>query len=90
MPTVRVPTLYKYYLEGQTEVPLQGQTVAEVLHALVQQYPKIHTHLFDGQGKIRRHINLFVNADNIRTLRGNETPVKEEDIIKVLPSITGG
>jgi molybdopterin converting factor small subunit len=39
---------------------------------------------------VRRHINLFVNADNIRDLQGLGTPVGENDIVKVLPSVTGG
>lgn len=90
MPTVRVPALYKYYLEGQVEVSLAGQTVSEVLEALVREYPKIQTHIFDSQGKVRRHINLFVNTESIRTLQGDQTPVNKEDIIKVLPSVTGG
>jgi len=90
MPTLRVPALLKYYLNDQTEVMLEGQTVGDILRELSAQYPKIHTHIFDNKGQVRRHINLFVNADNIRDLQGLGTPVSEEDIIKILPSITGG
>ncbi len=90
MPTLRVPALLKYYLNQQTEVSLPGATVGEVLLELVQQYPKIQTHLFDNAGKVRRHINLFINTENIRDLNGLDTVLKEEDVIKVLPSVTGG
>lgn len=90
MPTLRVPTLLKYYLNGQTEVTVSGQTVAEALSELARQYPAIQPHLFDSSGKARRHINLFVNADNIRDLNGLETAVRESDIVKILPAVTGG
>lgn len=90
MPTLRVPALLKYYLNGQTQVTIQGQTVAETLADLTRQYPAIQPHLFDSGGKVRRHINLFVNADNIRDLNGLETAVAESDIVKILPSVTGG
>jgi sulfur-carrier protein len=90
MPTLRVPTLLKYYLENQTEIRLEGQSVAAVLVDLSQKFPKIHGHIFDPKGQVRRHINLFVNADNIRDLNGLDTPVGEEDIVKILPSVTGG
>jgi sulfur-carrier protein len=90
MPVVRVPSLFKYYLEGQTEIHLPGQTVSETLQALAREFPKIGTHLFDSKGQVRRHINLFVNADNIRDLKGLETPVGEQDVVKVVPSVTGG
>jgi molybdopterin converting factor small subunit len=87
---LRVPTLLKYYLNNQTEVTVSGQTVAETLEDLIRQFPVIQTHLFDNSGKVRRHINLFVNADNIRDLNGLETKVGANDIVKVLPSVTGG
>ncbi len=90
MPTLRVPTLLKYYLDNQTEVTLTGATVADVLAQLVAAHPKIHTHIFDSSGNVRRHINLFVNADNIRDLNGLQTPVGADDVVKVLPSVTGG
>ncbi len=90
MPTLRVPALLKYYLNQQTEVTLTGTTVAAVLDSLVSQYPVIQAHIFDSSGKVRRHINLFVNTENIRNLAGLETPVTDQDVIKVLPSVTGG
>jgi molybdopterin converting factor small subunit len=90
MPILRVPALLKYYLNDQTEVTLTGMTVAEVLGDLIKRYPVIQSHLYDSSGKVRRHINLFVNQDNIRDLNGLETPVSESDVVKVLPSVTGG
>lgn len=90
MPTLRVPALLKYYIDNQTEVRLEGQTVTEVLDNLSEKFPKIHSHIFDNSGQVRRHINLFVNADNIRDLNGLDTPVGEDDIVKILPSVTGG
>lgn len=90
MPALRVPALLKYYLENQTETHPEGLTVGEVLNDLSRKYPKIHSHIFDTKGQVRRHINLFVNADNIRDLDGLETAVKETDVIKILPSVTGG
>jgi molybdopterin converting factor small subunit len=57
---------------------------------LAREFPKIQTHLFDSKGQVRRHINLFVNADNIRDLNGLETTIGEQDVIKILPSVTGG
>jgi MoaD family protein len=90
MPLLRVPSLLKYYLENQTEVSLTGETVGDVLRDLTKKYPQIQSHLFDSHGQIRRHINLFVNADNLRELKGLGTPVGETDIVKIVPSVTGG
>jgi MoaD family protein len=90
MPTLRLPALLKYYLDNQIETRLDGRTVGEVLRDLSQKHRKIHSHIFDSSGQVRRHINIFVNADNIRDLNGLETPVGENDVVKILPSVTGG
>jgi len=90
MPTLRVPALLTYYLDQQTELPLTGATVAAALRDLTARHPKIQPHLFDSAGNLRRHINLFVNAENIRTLNGLETSLGENDILKIVPSVTGG
>ncbi|HEY3311398.1 MAG TPA: ubiquitin-like small modifier protein 1 [Anaerolineales bacterium] len=90
MPTLRIPTLMKYYVAGQTEVPLQGTSVVAILDDLVERYPAIKTQLFDSKGNLRRHINLFINDTNINDLTGLETAVKDGDRLILLPSISGG
>ena len=79
-----------YYVNGQTEVPVQGATVAAVLNDLVERYPSIKTQILNKDGDLRRHVNLFVNEANIKDLQGLETPVQETDRIILLPSISGG
>lgn len=90
MPFLRVPALLNYYLDQQSELPLTGPTVGAALRNLTERHPKIAPHLFDSAGNLRRHINLFVNAENIRALKGLETPLGENDILKIVPSISGG
>jgi molybdopterin converting factor small subunit len=90
MPRLRVPALLKYYLQDQTELPLEGETVQEALQHLTSQYPQMTPHLFDPAGRLRRHINIFLNQENIRTLQGLQTPLRPEDTLKIVPSVTGG
>lgn len=90
MPTLRVPALMKYYLDQHSELPLTGNTVAAALRDLTERHPAIAPQLFDRAGNLRRHINLFINAENIRNLKGLETPLGENDILKIVPAVTGG
>jgi len=39
---------------------------------------------------IRRFVNIFVNDEDVRFLREKETPVKEADVISIVPAIAGG
>jgi adenylyltransferase/sulfurtransferase len=90
MPALRVPALMKTYLNNETEVQLQGGTIAEVLSDLTIRYPAIKPHILDRDGALRRYVNLFVNSTNIKDLNGLQTPIQVNDKIILLPSISGG
>ena len=69
---------------GRGEHELEGGTVIEQLRAL--ELRQISGWILDERGRIRRHINVFVNGE-----RGDETtPARSGDRIEVVPAITGG
>ncbi|MFN3742409.1 MAG: ubiquitin-like small modifier protein 1 [Anaerolineales bacterium] len=90
MPTIKIPTPLRYYTNNQAEVTVHGRTVAEAMNDLIQQYPSLRTHLYNGDGALRPFVNLFLNKTNIRDLQGLETPLDENDQILLIPSIAGG
>jgi molybdopterin synthase sulfur carrier subunit len=63
-----------------------GGTVQEVLAQLEQAHPPIAGWVLDEQGRIREHVNVFVNG----TQGEGRTPVTPDDRVHVLPAITGG
>jgi len=90
MPTLTLPALMKYYVNDLSEVQITGSTVSQAINDLTSQYPAIKPHIIDNQGRLRRHVNLFVNKENINDLNGLDTSIEESDIIILMPSITGG
>lgn len=71
---------------GRAEQELDGATVIELLRALELGHPDLSGWIVDERGRIRRHINVFVNGE-----RGDEaTAVRSGDRIEVVPAITGG
>jgi molybdopterin synthase sulfur carrier subunit len=90
MPVLKVTPLMRYYTDNHAESPVDGGTVIEALKDAVEKYPALKVHVFDSEGKLRRHINVFVNDENIRDLKGLETELKEDDRITLLASISGG
>jgi len=65
---------------------LDGRTVREVLHALERSYPAVAGWILDERGRIREHVNVFVNGEHGE----EETSVVETDRLQILPAITGG
>ncbi len=90
MPIVRFPALMKYYVDNQSEFFVDGSTVAEVLDNILLRYPTLKTHLFDSNGNLRRHFNIFVNGVHLRDLSGMETDLKEDDKVILMASAAGG
>ena len=90
MPMVRFPAAMKYYADNQSEIRVDGSTVAEAVEAVIARYPALKFHLLDSNGNLRRHFNLFLNGEHIRDLNGMETPLKENDQLIVMASAAGG
>ncbi|HQV63778.1 MAG TPA: MoaD/ThiS family protein [Anaerolineales bacterium] len=80
----------KYYVDNQSEFSVDGSTVAEVLDNILLRYPTLKKHLFDSNGNLRRHFNIFVNGVHLRDLSGMETDLKEDDKVILMASAAGG
>ena len=65
---------------------IDGATVRDVLAELERAHPPIAGWVLDEQGRIREHVNVFVNG----TAGDERTPVGDADQLHVLPAITGG
>jgi molybdopterin converting factor small subunit len=83
---VRLRGQLKKLAGDQGEHELAGANVADLLRALEREQPALSGWILDERGRIRRHINVFVNADQAR----EEDPVAGGDVVDVLPAISGG
>jgi sulfur-carrier protein len=90
MTTLKIPTPLRQYTNGQTEVTVAGSDVAAAMRNLVEQYPTLEQHIYNGNHEMRAFVNLFLGEDNIRDLQGLETPLSEGDTLRIIPSIAGG
>ena len=87
---VRIPTPLQKITNNQAEVETKGSTVAEVIASLNTQFPSLKERLCDDTGKLRRFVNVFVNDEDIRFLKGDQTPIKDGDELSIIPAIAGG
>jgi len=90
MATVYVPTPLRRLTGGQSKVEATGQDIAAVFQAMDEQFPGVSEKLLDEDGHVKRFINVFLNDDEIRSLQGMSTPVKESDRVSIVPAMAGG
>ena len=87
---IEIPSALKQYVNNQDEVEVDGSSVEEVLNSLCIQFTELKPNLFDGDGKVRNFINVYLNDDDIRYADGMKSVVKDGDSIQIVPSISGG
>ena len=75
----------------EMSLPLdQRMTIVEALVMLGRDYPGIRQRVLDDQGTIRRHVNVFVNGENVRFAQGDATQVTHDTEVRIYPAMSGG
>jgi sulfur-carrier protein len=87
---IRIPGPLRGLAAGEGDVEVRASTVGAALDELVRRHPGLLRHLRTERGALREHVNIYVNEDDIRTLRGEATALAAGDTITVVPSIAGG
>ncbi len=90
MATVYVPTPLRRLTGGESKISASGNDIGALLQAVDQQFPGVTDRVLDEGGNVKRFINIFLNDEEIRTLQGLNTPVKDSDRVSIVPAMAGG
>jgi molybdopterin/thiamine biosynthesis adenylyltransferase/rhodanese-related sulfurtransferase/molybdopterin converting factor small subunit len=90
MATVIIPTPLRKFTNNTARVSVKAGNIQEVVNDLSLNFPELKKHLLDEQGKLRTFVNVFVDEDDIRNLQQEQTLVKDETVISIVPAIAGG
>jgi molybdopterin synthase sulfur carrier subunit len=85
-----VPPLVQKVTGGQRSLTATGGTVSELIENLDNRYPGFSNELHDESGQVHRFVNIYVNDEDVRFLNKLDTPVKDGDIVSILPAMAGG
>ena len=87
---VRIPTPLQSLTENQVEIAVSSGNIEELISELEAKFPGIKDRICDESGKVRRFINIYVNEEDIRFLQQEQTLIKDNDEISIIPAIAGG
>jgi len=88
--TIHVPGPLRAYCAGAGQLSISARTVREVLDDLERSQSALYCNICDETGAVRRHLNVFVNSDNVRDLDGMDTALTSGDVVTFLPAVSGG
>ena len=87
---VRIPTPLRPLTKNQGEVDVAAASIAAMVETLEAAYPGIKARLCDDSGELRRFVNIYVNEEDTRFLKGKDTALKAGDEVSIVPAIAGG
>lgn len=83
---VRIPSPLHSYTES-TEVTASGATLADLLVDLDRQFPGLRFRVIDELDRLRPHMRLFVNQQQVRDLG---QPLAPTDSVQIVQALSGG
>ena len=87
---VHVPGPLRQYTGGASTIEIAPGTVSEVLARLDVLHPGIAARVLDDQGRVRQHVNLFLNEESVKGKDIRRLAVNAGDRLQILPSVSGG
>ncbi|MBZ0285482.1 MAG: MoaD/ThiS family protein [Anaerolineae bacterium] len=91
MPNIRFTThLQRFFPELKQGVSIEGATVAQVVAALDRTYPGMADYIVDEHGKLRQHVNIFVDENLITDRQSLTDPVTERTQVFIFQALSGG
>lgn len=88
--TLHVYGQLRTYVGGTAELELSARSVREALAEIEHAHAALYPNVCDETGAVRRHLNVFVNSDNIRDRDGLDTALRPGDTLSILPAVSGG
>lgn len=90
MAMVRFAGGLRKLIKGMAEVKIEAEDIAECIEKLEKEYAGVKARVYEENGELAESINIYVNGDNIRSLQGTATSLKEEDAVNFMTAFAAG
>ncbi|HET9214616.1 MAG TPA: pyridoxal-phosphate dependent enzyme [Gaiellaceae bacterium] len=87
---VRIPPTLRAEVGGAREVEAFGGSLRDVLSDLAERFPALGRQVLENGDGIAPFVNVYVDSEDVRTLQGLDTPVREGSTVILLPAMAGG
>ncbi|MFZ2399759.1 MAG: MoaD family protein [Smithella sp.] len=85
-----VPGSLKDWFGGSEQVICEGKTIGECIDDLDSKFPGLKHKVLDEKGEISSSVMIFLDGQNLRSLSGLASPVKDGDEVSIIPFAAGG
>lgn len=90
MPTVKFTYALKRFFPNLKETPIPSNNLPELMEALEKEYPGFRSYILDERGRLRKHVNIFVDNELIEDRENLSDQVKEDSEVYIMQALSGG
>lgn len=69
---------------------LEAKTVSQCLEAAFARHPKLRSYLIDDQGRLRPHVNIYIDGEMLHNRLNLQQGVRADSEIYVMQALSGG
>jgi molybdopterin synthase sulfur carrier subunit len=90
MPTVKFTRALNRFFPKLTDTPAKGVTLTEILSEMETYYPGVRSYLLDDQGRLRQHVNIFIDSKMISDRTALSDSFSQNSEIYIIQALSGG
>lgn len=87
---VRLAAPLRPLVGGASTIKAEGKDLEELIANLDSLYPGIRDRILEPDGSIKYFVNIFLNNEDVRFMKGLKTPLQDGDVVSILPAVVGG
>ena len=69
---------------------VEGDSIGKILSACCEQNPDIRSYILDDQGRVRKHVAVFIDGKMIDDKESLSDPVASDSAVFVMQALSGG
>jgi molybdopterin converting factor small subunit len=90
MALVKFTYALKRFFPRLTDTKAGGKTLKAVLDEIEASYPGVTRYVLDDQGRLRQHVNIFIDGVMIKDRATLSDPFQENSEIYIMQALSGG
>jgi molybdopterin converting factor small subunit len=90
MPLIKFTYALKRFFPKLTDTRANGKTLRAVLDEIEASYPGVTRYVLDDQGRLRQHVNIFIDGTMIKDRTSLSDPFRENSEIYIMQALSGG
>ncbi|WP_020532095.1 MoaD/ThiS family protein [Flexithrix dorotheae] len=90
MAVIQFTTNLKRFYPDLNAIEIDAKTVAELIQKVDLKFPGLKDYVVDEQGKLRKHVNIFIGNNMIKDRETLLDTITEKDEIYIMQALSGG